>query len=101
MIALSHFVLSLFSKTFDFISGISYFELGVITALESTFFPVFVPIETFIIPMGYLASLGQRSIPMLLISCTIGIIIGCLINYMLAMFLGRPLIYKFSKYFIS
>jgi membrane protein DedA with SNARE-associated domain len=88
----------LFSKTFEFIASLNYFELCVIMLLESTCFPVFIPVEVFIIPMGYLASIGQRNFGMLMIASTIGIVSGCLINYFMARILGRPFIYKYSKY---
>ncbi len=80
-----------------FIGELNYWHVGILSALESTAFPVIIPVETIIIPMGYYAYLGTKSLPLLIFSCTFGIIVGCLINYWFARVLGRSFIYKHSK----
>lgn len=97
---LENLIAVLFDKTSDFVLHLSYFELIIITALESTFFPIIVPVETFIVPMGYLIRTGEKSVIMLLLFCTIGIILGCLMNYYMSLFLGRNFLYKNAKYFM-
>ena len=79
------------------IGELNYWHVAIFAALESTAFPVIIPVETLIIPLGYYAYLGTKSLPLLIIFTTAGIVVGCLINYYFAMFLGRGLIYKHSK----
>ena len=83
-------------EVFKFIGELNYWHVGLLTALESTAFPVVIPVETVIIPMGYYAYLGTKSLPLLMLCCTIGIVVGCLINYWFARCLGRTFIYKHS-----
>lgn len=90
-------VKELFYEVFKFIGELNYWHVALLSALESTAFPVVVPVETVIIPMGYYAYLGTKSLSLLIFSCTIGIVIGCVINYAFARFLGRTFIYKHAK----
>lgn len=84
-------------EIFKLIGELNYWHIGLLTALESTCFPVVIPVETIIIPMGYYAYLGIKSLPLLIIASTIGIVCGCVINYYFAMLLGRKFIYKNAK----
>ena len=81
-----------------FIGELNYWHIGILTALESTCFPVVIPVETIIIPMGYYSYLGTKSLPILMFSCTVGIVIGCWINYWFARCLGRTFIYKHAHF---
>jgi len=65
--------------------------------IESTFIPL--PSELVIPPAGYLISQNQMSWAGVLASGTIGSVFGALFNYALAVFLGRPFILKYGKYF--
>ena len=85
-------------ELFKFIGELNYWHVGLLSALESTFFPVIIPVETVIIPMGYYAYLGTKSLTLLIIFCTGGIVIGCLLNYFFARCLGRAFIYKHAKF---
>lgn len=71
---------------------------GVITffmAVESSFIPF--PSEIIIIPAAYIAiNQGTLSLPLIVLFGTIGAIIGALVNYYLALRLGRPIIYRFA-----
>ena len=84
-------------ELFKFIGELNYWHVGILSALESTAFPVIIPVETVIIPMGYYAYLGTKNLLLLMFSCTTGIVIGCLINYWFARAVGRSFIYKHSK----
>ena len=75
-----------------FIGELNYIHLAIFSALESTCLPVVVPVETIIIPMGYYAFLGQKSLPLLMVSSTVGIVVGCVVNYYFACLLGRKFI---------
>lgn len=90
---------SVISHIINNLDSVSYSLLAAIMALESTCFPVIIPSEVILLPMGYLAYLGKKNMLLLIISSTIGIIIGCLINYFTALLLGRSLLYKYGKYF--
>ena len=71
---------------------------GVITlfmTIESSFIPF--PSEIIIIPAAYLAvNQGTLSLPLIILFGTIGAILGALINYGLAYWLGRPIIHRFA-----
>ncbi len=84
-------------EIFKLIGELNYWHIGLLTALESTCIPIVIPVETVIIPMGYYAYLGVKSLPLLMFASTIGIVCGCVINYYFAMLLGRTFIYKNAK----
>ena len=65
-------------------------------ALESSFIPF--PSEVVIPPAAYVASSPDNpmNIVLVVVFGTLGALIGALINYLLALWLGRPIIYKFA-----
>jgi membrane protein DedA with SNARE-associated domain len=65
--------------------------------VESTFIPL--PSELVIPPAGYLIAQGQMSWAGVIASGTIGSVLGALFNYAIAIYLGRPFIMKYGKYF--
>lgn len=71
---------------------------GVITlfmAVESSFIPF--PSEIIIIPAAYIAAAkGTLSLPLIILFGTVGAILGALVNYALAYWLGRPIVHKFA-----
>ena len=48
--------------------------------------------------MGYLAYLGQKNMSLLIFFSVVGTVFGCIINYYLSLWLGRPFIYKYAKF---
>ena len=74
-----------------------YVGIVVMMFLESSFFPF--PSEVVMIPAGYLASQGEMSLTMVILSGIVGAILGSLFNYWLAYKFGRKVILKFGKYF--
>lgn len=66
-------------------------------ALESSCFPF--PSEVIMIPAGYLAHQGKMNIWAAIGSGIFGSWIGALFNYYLALWLGRPLLLKWGRYF--
>jgi membrane protein DedA with SNARE-associated domain len=67
-------------------------------AMESSIFPV--PSELVIPPAAILAAQGgNMSIPGVIIAGTAGSWLGSAITYWVALFVGRPLVMKFGKYF--
>ncbi|MDI6800734.1 MAG: DedA family protein [Thermodesulfovibrionales bacterium] len=65
--------------------------------IESTFIPL--PSEIVIPPAGYLISQKQMSWFGVIASGTAGSLLGALFNYVIALYLGRPFIIKYGKYF--
>lgn len=75
--------------------NMSYSVITLFMAVESSFIPF--PSEIIIIPAAYLAAAkGTLSLPLIILFGTIGAIIGALVNYGLAFWLGRPIIHKFA-----
>lgn len=78
------------------VSDMGYWGIVLLMALESSFVPF--PSEVVVPPAGYLASQGQMNIYYVVLSGIAGSIIGALVNYYLAVYMGRGLLYKYGKY---
>lgn len=78
----------------DKFSQMNYVSIIILMTIESSFIPF--PSEIVIPPAAYLASKGQLNIYLVILSGVIGSILGALINYYLAVFLGRALVYKMA-----
>ena len=86
----------------QFADSLGYVGVYLYMLLVGTFIPV--PSEIVLIPSGYLASIGQKSFLLLLLSGSLGSLSGALINYHLAKFLVRkfrdkPIVQKITKFF--
>ncbi|MBN1636289.1 MAG: DedA family protein, partial [Deltaproteobacteria bacterium] len=81
----------------DIIARLGYPGIVILMFLESSFFPF--PSEIVIPPAGYLASQGSMNIWLVILTGILGSLLGALFNYYLALWLGRPLLTKFGKYF--
>ncbi len=64
--------------------------------LESSFFPF--PSEVVIPPAGYLASQGEMSLGLVIISGVVGSLLGGCFNYWIAVKWGRPLFERYGRY---
>ena len=56
------------------------------------------PSEVVMIPAGYLCAKGEMSLSIVIVLGTLGSIAGALLNYFLAVKLGRKLILKYGHY---
>ena len=76
---------------------IAYAMIIVFMTIESSFIPF--PSEVVVPPAAYYASIegGQMNLAMVVVCATIGAILGALVNYYLAVWLGRPIVYKFAN----
>lgn len=84
-----------FQGLFDwYMAHLNYFTIALLMGIESTFIPL--PSEVVIPFAAYKAGQGDLNIFMVVLAGTIGALVGALINYILAYFLGRPLVYKFA-----
>lgn len=73
---------------------LNYFWVTLLMTIESSFIPF--PSEVVVPPAGYLAANGKMNIILVVIFATIGSDIGALVNYYLAKYLGKPVVYKFA-----
>lgn len=73
----------------------NYGTITLFMAIESSFIPF--PSEIIIIPAAYIAiNQGTLSLPLIILFGTLGAILGALVNYGLAYWLGRPIIHRFA-----
>jgi len=81
----------------DTISGFGYIGIFIMMFLESSFFPF--PSEVVMIPAGYLIFTEQMSWTPALGAAIFGSLAGALLNYYLAISLGRKLLMRYGRYF--
>lgn len=72
--------------------GLGYFGVFILMTIESSFLPF--PSELAIPPAAWLASQGKMNLLLIILLGTLGSVVGAVLNYFLALWLGRPLIYK-------
>jgi membrane protein DedA with SNARE-associated domain len=78
------------------VGSLGYPGIFLLMMLESSFVPF--PSEVIMIPAGYLASKGEMHILIAVLCGLFGSLVGALINYYLAVWLGRPLLLQYGKY---
>ncbi|WP_291530197.1 DedA family protein [Bacteroides sp. UBA939] len=75
---------------------LNYWTITLLMTIESSFIPF--PSEIVVPPAAYKASVNdEMNIFLVVLFATIGADIGALINYYLAKWLGRPIVYKFAN----
>ena len=87
---------SFFHWLADTILRLGYPGIVVLMAIESSVLPL--PSELVMPPAGYLAAKGQMNAVWAVVAGTLGSVIGALINYALALYVGEPLLRKYGKY---
>jgi len=78
----------------DRFKDMGYTGIIVLMTIESSFIPF--PSEIVIPPAAYLASKGDMNFFLVILSGVVGSILGALVNYYLALYLGRAVIYKLA-----
>jgi membrane protein DedA with SNARE-associated domain len=74
-----------------------YTGIFIMMALESTVLPV--PSELVLIPAGFLAHQGQMNFWLIILASTVGSIVGASLNYAFALWVGRPFLERWGRYF--
>lgn len=79
------------------LDNLNYWTITFLMAIESSFIPF--PSEVVVPPAAYKAAGGNSDLNVYLVVlfATIGANIGAIINYYLAYFVGRPIVYKFAN----
>lgn len=90
--------LAMYAKDWGFVA------VFILMAIESSFIPL--PSEAVLIPAGFMAYRGELTfgsagpdITVVVLCGMIGSVVGAYFNYGLSLWLGRPLLHRFGKYF--
>jgi membrane protein DedA with SNARE-associated domain len=84
-----------FQTLFDwYMANLNYFTVALLMAIESTFLPL--PSEVVVPFAAFKAGQGELNVFLVVFFGTVGALSGSLINYTLAYYLGRPLVYRFA-----
>lgn len=87
--------MDLFQNLFEwYMANLNYFTVALLMAIESTFLPL--PSEVVVPFAAYKAAQGELSVIGIVLFGTFGALFGSLVNYTLAYYLGRPIVYKFA-----
>lgn len=74
---------------------LNYWTITLLMTIESSFIPF--PSEIVVPPAAYKAAAGDLNIWLVIFFSTLGAVFGALINYFLALWLGKPIVYKFAN----
>ena len=78
------------------LDNLNYWTVTLFMAIESSFIPF--PSEAVVPPAAWKATVsGDMNIVLVVLFATLGALIGAFINYYLALWLGRPIVYKFAN----
>ena len=79
-----------------FVDNAGYWLVFLFMVIESSFLPF--PSEVVVPPAAYLAvTKGDMNVFLIVLVATAGAVVGALINYFLAVWLGRPIVYAFAN----
>ena len=77
------------------LNNLSYPTILLLMLLESTVIPV--PSELVVAPAAYHAAGGNLNVVLVVLFATLGADIGASINYFVALYVGRPVVYRFAN----
>lgn len=78
------------------LDNLNYWTITLLMAIESSFIPF--PSEIVVPPAAYKAAgSGELNVCLIVVFATLGANIGAAINYYLAYFIGRPMVYSFAN----
>ena len=75
-----------------------YWGIIGLMALESSIIPI--PSEIIIPPAAFLAARGDLSLAGVILAGTLGSYLGAVIGYLICLWIGRPFLRRFGKYFL-
>ena len=79
-----------------YLDNMNYGSITLLMTIESSFIPF--PSEVVVPPAAYKsAASGELNVWLVIFFATLGALIGAFINYYLAVWLGRPIVYKFAN----
>jgi membrane protein DedA with SNARE-associated domain len=80
-----------------YMDHMNYGTITLLMTVESSFIPF--PSEVIVPPAAYIASRddSNMNIVLVVVFATLGALLGSIINYYLALYLGRPVIYRFAE----
>jgi membrane protein DedA with SNARE-associated domain len=88
--------MEIFQSVIDwYMSNLNYFTIALLMTIESSFIPF--PSEVVIPFAAYKAAQGGLNVFGVVIAGTVGALAGALVNYYLAKYLGRALVYSFAE----
>ncbi len=74
---------------------LNYWTISILMTIESSFIPF--PSEVVVPPAAYHAAAGSdMNVVLIIVFATMGAILGALINYGIALWIGKPLVYRFA-----
>jgi membrane protein DedA with SNARE-associated domain len=77
------------------LDNLNYWTITLLMAIESSVIPL--PSELVVPPAAYKAAAGELNIYLVVFFSTLGAMIGSVSNYYLAMWIGRPIVYRFAN----
>lgn len=77
------------------LDNLNYWTITLLMTIESSFIPF--PSEIVVPPAAYKAANGELNIYLVVFFATLGADLGAIINYYLAYWIGRPLVYRFAN----
>lgn len=78
------------------LDNLNYWTITLLMAIESSFIPF--PSEVVVPPAAYkAAATGELNVWLVVFFATVGALIGAYVNYFLALWLGKPIVYKFAN----
>jgi len=88
-------IIEIFKSVTDwYMANINYGTIAFLMAIESSFIPF--PSEIVVPPAAFKAAGGDLNVILVVVSATAGAIAGALFNYCIALWLGRPIIYRLA-----
>ena len=87
--------MEVFQSVFEwYMANLNYFTIAFLMLIEASFIPF--PSEIVVPFAAYKAGQGELNIFLVVFFATVGAMAGSIINYVLAYYLGRPIVYKFA-----
>ncbi len=77
----------------ELLNQLNYISVMILMIIESSAIPF--PSEIVVPPAAYKAANGEMSVVLVVVFATIGSCIGAIINYVVSLYVGRPIVYKF------